>query len=509
MLFNSLEFIIFFCITTVIYFIIAGKYQKYFLLISSAVFYSFTIPWHVLLLFLIIIINYYSSKSISAKSKETGKKFLILIITFNLLILFLFKYFNFLSGNLLALSRYIGWNYSLGTLELILPLGISFFTFKSIAYDIEVYRKNIPAENNIAIFALYILIYPELAAGPIDRPKILLEQLRQTYSFDYNRITSGLKLMAWGFFQKWVIADRLSVLVNGIYEHPYENNGLSFLIATFFFAVQIYCDFSAYSDIAIGAGEVLGFKFARNFNRPYFAKSVSEFWRRWHITLSSWLRDYTFLPSVYSILRKLNNKPFLGVKPENIGYVIGTLLTMFIAGIWHGAKWTFICWGSLIGVYLTVSFITKNLRKKTVRILRLKKIPVVHKVISIVITFSLVCFAWIFFRANSLNDAVFIIKNLHTGLLDYAKTILSFPLKGNFGDVLKPLYLGFNSMEFFLSVISICVLFTINFIQRKTSIRSVIISKPLLLRWIIYLSFLIILLIYGRFENRQFIYMQF
>jgi alginate O-acetyltransferase complex protein AlgI len=506
MIFNSLEFLIFFAITTTIYFIIPRRYQKYLLIASGIFFYSYFIPWHVLILITTIIFNFYSGKLIENANGKKRKNLLVGIILINIAFLFIFKYFNFVSSNITSLSKSIGWNYSIGTLNLILPLGISFYTFKNICYDIEVYRNTIPAEKKFDIFALYILIFPELLAGPIDRPQNLLPQLRESYGFDYVRVTNGLKLMAWGFFQKWVIADRLAFLVNQVYSQPDKFNGMSFTIATFFFAIQIYCDFSAYTDIAIGAGEVLGFKFMQNFNRPYFARSISEFWSRWHISLSTWLRDYIFLPIAYSVLRKLKNKPFLKIKPEYWSYCLATLLTMFIAGLWHGANWTFVCWGTLMGVYLVFSFVTKKPRKLFVKKIRLNRIPFLHKLLSGGITFSLVCFAWIFFRAGDMKEAVYIIRNLYTGYGVYLRTFIS---GHNFSNLMEPFYLGLNSMELYLAVIFTSVLIVVNLIQRRNNIRKLISERPLLIRWALYLLVIFIILIYGRFETRQFIYMQF
>lgn len=509
MIFNSLEFLIFFAFTTFIYFIIPGKYQKYFLIVSSVFFYAYFIPWHVLLLLLIIVLNYYSGKAIGNAEGYKRRVYLTVVIFINVAVLFIFKYYNFLTINLLDLARSIGWNYSLSTLNFFVPLGISFYAFKNISYNIEVYRKTIPAEKSFDIFTLYILIYPELLAGPIDRPQSLLPQLRQTYKFDYERITSGLKLMAWGFFQKWVIADRLALLVNKIYDSPYQNNGLSFTIATFFFAIQIYCDFSAYSDIAIGAGEILGFKFMKNFKRPYFAKSISDFWSRWHISLSTWLRDYLFLPVAYSVLRKLKNKTFLNIKPEYWSYCIAAFFTMFVAGLWHGANWTFITWGVLIGFYLVFSFITKKPRRKLLSILRINKIPFLHRFLSTSTTFSLICFAWIFFRAKDMRESLYIVRNLYTGYGAYFRTVLQDLRTINFSNILDPFFLGLNSMELYLAIIFISALIIINLIQSKVSIRKLISERPFMIRWIIYVIMIFVILIYGRFENRQFIYLQF
>jgi alginate O-acetyltransferase complex protein AlgI len=503
MLFNSLEFLIFFSVTTVIYFLIPLKFQKYFLLISGCVFYAFLVPWHLLILAAIVIGNYLFGRVNDQTNRR--KLYLILIFIFNLGALSLFKYYNFLNSNVAAFAGFIGWNYSIPLLELAIPIGISFYIFKCLSYDIEVYRKNIPAEKRFEIFSLYILIYPELLAGPIDRPQSIIPQLETGYVYDYERVTGGLKLMAWGFFQKWVIADRLAPLVNQVYNNVYAFDGLSYVVATFFFAIQIYCDFSAYSDIAIGAGEVLGFKFMKNFNRPYFAKSVAEFWRRWHISLTTWLRDYLFLPIAYKILRILKNKPFMKIRPEVWSYAGATLITMLLAGLWHGANWTYIIWGSLIGVYLVFSYFTKNIRRKILKLTGLSKPGPIHKFISAGTTFSLICFSWIFFRANNIKESLYIVKHLYTGFHGYINVLFKF----HFPEIIKPLSLGLGPMDLYLAVIFISLLLAVQLFQRKTGIRDFISQKPLVVRWALYLLLIFIILIYGKFETRQFIYLQF
>ena len=348
-----------------------------------------------------------------------------------------------------------------------------------------------------------------MLAGPIDKPQNLIPQLDKGYGFDYDRVTNGLKLMTWGFFQKWVIADRLAVLVDTIYNDPASYSGIYFVFATFLFAIQIYCDFSAYSDIAIGAGEVLGFKFMKNFNRPYFSKSVSEFWRRWHISLTTWLRDYLFLPIAYSTLRKLNNKPFLKIKPEVWAYCTATVLTMFIAGLWHGASWNFVIWGSLIGVYLVFSYFTKKIRRRIIKLFRLNRFPKIHKLLSASITFSLISFVWIFFRANTIGNAKYIIRHLYTGFSGYFKMVFFNLTTFHFKAISAPFLLGLKPIEFYFTILTILFLFAIQMFQRKRNIREFISKQHFLIRWTGYIIIIFIILLFGKFETRQFIYLQF
>lgn len=509
MAFNSLVFLFFFGITTPLYFIIPSRFQRTFLILASLLFCSYLIPWHTLLLFFIILLNFFSGKLIEDLKESKSKVILYSIISIDVGILFIFKYFDFFNLGLSDFANLIGWNYSARTLNLILPLGISFYTFKNVCYNIEVHRQTIKAEGRFDVYFLYITIYPEMFAGPIDRPQNLLKQIVEWHTFEYVRVTNGLKLMAWGYFLKWVIADRLAPLVAKIYDHPRGNPIYGLSLATFYFAIQIYCDFAGYSNIAIGAGQVLGFDFCSNFKRPYFAKSISEFWSRWHISLTSWLRDYVFLPVAYKVLRILKNKTFMSVRPENWSYITATLTTMLIAGIWHGANWTFICWGMLIGIYLLFSFLTKNIRRKLWNFMRLDKSHLIQKIVRIGITFTLVSLAWVFFRANSLNDAIFIIQNLPASVYQFGKLLIDSMISFRLYAFVQCLSLGKNEMESYQIILFISVFFVIEVVERKVDIRDAISRRPLFIRWAIYIGLIVVILIYGRFETRQFIYQQF
>lgn len=268
-------------------------------------------------------------------------------------------------------------------LKLLLPIGLSFHTFQSLSYVIEVYRGHQKAERNFGIYALYVMFYPQLVAGPIERPKNLLHQFYEEHYFDYQRVVDGLKLMLWGLFKKVVIADRLSVLVNEVYGNPSGHQGFLLVIATVFFAFQIFCDFSGYSDMAIGSAQVMGFKLMDNFNRPYFSKSIAEFWKRWHISLSSWFRDYIYIP-------------LGGNRVPQWRMCCNLFLTFLLSGLWHGANWTFVIWGGLNGFYMVFSILTHDPRKKLVQWTGLDRHPKAHKYLNVMVVFSLVCLGWIF-----------------------------------------------------------------------------------------------------------------
>src|SRR5215469_1680696 len=300
MLFNSLEFAIFFPLIVGLYFCLPWRYRTPLLLIASCVFYMAFIPVYILILFVTITIDYVAGICIERSTGRGRKRWLIGSIISTCAVLFVFKYFDFFTANFVGLAGLLGWRLPRPILHIILPIGLSFHTFQSLSYVIEVYRGKQQAERNFIVYATYVMFFPQLVAGPIERPQNLLHQFSERHEFDHARITNGLKRMAWGFFKKLVIADRLALYVNDVYGDPRSYNGLQLTIATFFFAYQIYCDFSGYSDIAIGAARILGFNLMENFQTPFYSRSIAEFWRRWHISLSTWFRDYLYVPIAFS-----------------------------------------------------------------------------------------------------------------------------------------------------------------------------------------------------------------
>lgn len=296
MLFNSLEFLIFFPIVTFLYFILPYGRRALLLLIASCIFYMAFIPRYILILFFTITIDYWAGLQIERAQKERRRKFfLIASLVANIGALALFKYYYFFSANIAWLSHFLGFGFSLPFLDIILPIGLSFHTFQALSYTIEIYRYQQKAETNFLTFALYVMFYPQLVSGPIERPQHLLHQFYEKHDFDCNRVVEGLKWMVWGMFKKIVIEDRLALIVNKVYNQPTEYAGWMLVLATILFAFQIFCDFSGYTDIALGIAKVMGFKLTNNFNHPYFPKSIFEFWKRWHISLSSWFRDYLYI----------------------------------------------------------------------------------------------------------------------------------------------------------------------------------------------------------------------
>ena len=404
MLFNSFHFLIFFLIVVTLYFSIEPKYRWILLLLSSYYFYMSWKVEYVILIIISTLIDYFSALSINKTNNLNKRKFFLgLSICTNLGLLFTFKYFNFVGDSVRAFLALFSIQFSPHVLNILLPVGISFYTFQTLSYTIDVYRGRIKPQTHLGIFAVYVSFFPQLVAGPIERAKNLLPQFYEAKYFDYARVTNGLKLMLWGFFKKLVIADRLSIVVDVVYGNVGDYTGIPLILATVFFAFQIYCDFSGYSDIAIGAAQVMGIKLMDNFKRPYFSRSVAEFWKRWHISLSSWFKDYLYIPLGGS--RVTVHRCYFNIS-----------IVFLVSAIWHGANWTFIIWGALHGFYMVFSLITKNMRNQIIHAIRLTQFPRVHALIQIGTTFSLVCIGWIFFRANNLSDALYVLTHLMSGL---------------------------------------------------------------------------------------------
>jgi D-alanyl-lipoteichoic acid acyltransferase DltB (MBOAT superfamily) len=435
------------------------------------------------------LIDYYAAvKMAKIAEKQKRKKFVILSLCANLGLLFSFKYLNFFSESTRSIFNHFNIFVNIPTFNILLPVGISFYTFQTLSYTIDVYKGKLNAEKHLGIFALYVSFFPQLVAGPIERSSRLLPQFYKKFDFDYNNVTNGLKLIVWGLFKKMVVADRLAILVDKIYNNPSHYNGISFLIATFFFSFQIYCDFSGYSDIAIGAAQTMGYKLMDNFFRPYHSKSISEFWRRWHISLSTWFRDYLYIP-------------LGGNKVTKIRWYYNILITFLISGLWHGANWTFVVWGGLHGFYMLFGDWTKNIRQKLVSISGLEKFPSALKYLRLIITFSLVCFAWIFFRAKNITDAFYIAKHL---FLDTGRIIAYLNCK-----MMRETFYSWHSPEAIISILAIGFMEIIHIIQRHHSIRQMLSERPIWFRWGTYLFLVLSILNFGVVEKVPFIYFQF
>ncbi len=481
MLFNSFHFLVFFPVVTLIYFLLPHRFRWLHLLAASCVFYMAFIPAYILILFFTIVIDYYAGIMISGSEGKRRKMFLLLSIAANVLVLAVFKYYNFFIENVnvlldtLELKRY-----DLPYLNIILPIGLSFHTFQAMSYTIEVYRKKFPPERHFGYYALYVMFYPQLVAGPIERPQNVLPQLHTYHQYDHSRMLSGLRLMLWGLFKKVVIADRIGMMADSVYNNLDQHTGFAYVVATVCFGIQIYCDFSGYSDIAIGSARTMGIDLMVNFKRPYFASTISEFWRRWHISLSTWFRDYVYIA-------------LGGNRVSNIKRNFNLFFVFLISGFWHGASWNFVIWGALHGFFL----ITGNFFQSRFPFLKQRNF------VNILLTFLLANFAWIFFRATAFDDAMQVVRGLFSVHVNGNYfSLVNDDFKGNIT------YLGLPLWKFALTLLLIPVLFIADWFIEKGYVISFD-RQPVVLRWSVYYILIIAILLLGVFETNQFIYFQF
>jgi alginate O-acetyltransferase complex protein AlgI len=416
--FISLPFLVFAACVLPLYFLVPGRWKWAWLLAASYAFYSFAGMTALALLVTSTLLVYAAGLGLD-KAGLPGKRRLIFVLGLisALAGLLIFKYADFFGRLGVSAARLFEPGIVYKPLGLAYVAGLSFYSFKLASYLVDVYRKKCPAERHAGYFALYAAYFPQLLMGPIDRAVRFLPELKKRVVPDLDRIIAGIGLIAWGVFKKIAVADRLGFFVNDMFAKP-EHKGLFLLFGAYFYAFQIYCDFSGYTDIAIGLSKILGYDSAENFRTPYASRSLPEFWSRWHITLSTWLRDYLFLPIAYKTLRGIKEPARLGIKAEAWAYGIGIAVTWALGGLWHGAAWTFVVFGLLHGSYLIVSNATKKPRRRLVRRISLNRLPRFHHAIQILITFNLVSLAWIFFRAKSPAAALAYLHNFSTRIPD-------------------------------------------------------------------------------------------
>lgn len=478
MLFNSWQFAIFLPIVFSLYWITPSKYRWIVILSSSYFFYGCWNVKYLSLIILVTLVSYLGGIGIEKAVDEKHKKLIIwavCIVSFGLL--FVFKYFNFAIESINSLLRLCGREGTNIVSNLLLPVGISFYTFQSIGYVIDVYREEIRAERHFGIFASFVAFFPQLVAGPIERTSNLLPQIKAHHTFNYDKATYGLKLMAWGLFKKVVIADTLGAYVDTTYENLHTFAGFAKVLAIFFFSVQIYCDFSGYSDIARGVAKLFDIDLMENFKSPYFSASIKEFWRRWHISLSTWFRDYVYIPlggSRCSTLKTIRN----------------VMITFLTSGLWHGAAWTFVVWGGGHGALQAVETgISKN------KVLSKISIP---RWIKIVVTFILVSLLWTVFRAESVKDAAYIC------LLNYRDfdSITSWLSRGISN-------LGMGIKEVVRVVCMLMMLAMYDFASLKNDVISHISRINKVVRWAVYFGIVILIFFWAPSESAEFIYFDF
>ncbi len=439
------------------------------LLVASCYFYMSFIPEYILILGGTIVVDYFAGLQIERSEGSARKSWLILSLIVNIGTLAVFKYYNFFIENIQTGGGFFGMHLSLPFLRMVLPIGLSFHTFQAMSYTIEVYRKNQKAERNFGVYALYVMFYPQLVAGPIERPQNVLPQIKEFRPYNWDNVKEGLARMLWGFFKKVVIADRLAMIVDRSFLHVHDSSSLALFAGIVFYYFQIYCDFSGYSDIALGAAKVMNIKLMENFNQPFFSKSMSDFWRRWHISLYSWFYDYVFNPLILS-LRRLGNA----------AVVLALLITFFLSGFWHGAAWQHIVYGVVHGLALVYEYFTRKQRKKIFG--RLPK--GISNGISILLTFLFVVFTRIFFRAENMTNAK-----------DYFRGIFSFSGGSN--------YIGLNRAEIVFSVLVICIM-----LFREKALPGYFIKNDK--RFYFYAGAMVVICyFFGVFSENQFIYFQF
>lgn len=498
MLFNSIEFLIFFPVVVLVYFIIPDRIKYLWLLIASYYFYMCWNAKYAILILISTIITYLSGlvlegikhSNYEASSQVKMKKCVVAAsFIINLGILIYFKYFNFALNIIIRVFESIHIQLNVPEFDIILPVGISFYTFQALSYTMDVYRDDIYAEKNFFRYALFVSFFPQLVAGPIERSKNLLKQLAVPKKLCFEEMREGFLLMLWGFFLKLVLADRIAIYVDTVYGNFPAYPGMYLIVATILFAVQIYCDFSGYSTIAMGAAKILGIQLMENFDAPYLSTSVAEFWRRWHISLTSWFKDYLYIPlggSRKGKLRKYVNK----------------MIVFLVSGLWHGAQISFVVWGGLNGLYQIIGEILQPIRNRVVSILNLNRESLGHKLLHIIGTFILVDFSWIFFRANWLSGAFDMIKSMAT---------VKNPWILFDGSLYQ---CGLDDKNFRIMIYAILILLFSDFCKKKgIKIRKVISKQDDWFRYVFIAFSILFILVFGKYgptyESANFIYFQF
>lgn len=481
MLFNSLEFLAFFIVVTILFYLLPVKWRWFWIIAASCYFYMTFVPIYILILGGTIVLDYYAGILIERSEENEKRQYWTLAITvaLNILILGVFKYYNFFIENVNLFG------FSFPHLNIILPIGLSFHTFQALSYIFEIYRGKQKAERQFSIYAVYVMFYPQLVAGPIERPQNVLPQFKVNHQFSWLLFYEGIRLMVWGFFKKVVVADRLSIYVDILFNPQSDyHNYLNVIIGAVFFLIQIYCDFSGYSDIAIGAAKTLGIDLMVNFNRPLESKSISEFWRRWHISLSSWFNDY-FFNSVSASTRRWGLE----------GIAIAVILTFALSGLWHGAAWTFIIFGLFHGIAIVFELYTQKQRTKISKFFPKK----IWFFLCWLITFLFACFVLIFFRAHTIPQAITFLKDIFT--LNHGNGFRKV--------IFSPDKTSLTTFSGSALIFSSVLIFATFLIEKKTTPTfKELNNKPIL--DILFMTFcLVTIFLFGVFQRNTFIYFQF
>ncbi len=491
MLFNSVAFLIFFPVVTLLYFLLPHKLRWSWLLAASCFFYMFFKPEYILILGFTIVVDYFAGILIAQQSDpKRRKQYLLISLVANIGVLAVFKYYNFLNDNLTGLATLFGFKNPVPYLTMLLPIGLSFHTFQAMSYTLEVYRGNQEPEKHFGIYALYVMFYPQLVAGPIERPQNVLHQFHQRHHFRLDNLYAGLQQIVWGLFKKVVIADRIAIIVDHVYAQPSLHNGFSLLLTILLYSFQIYCDFSGYSDIALGTAKVMGFDLMKNFNFPFRSKTVTEFWRRWHISLYTWFSDYLYTP--LAIAQRDRGK---------WGVVFAILVTFSVSGLWHGASWTFVVYGLLHGMALSYESLNKKYRKRAA-----KNTPAwLYAPFSLLTTFFFCSAAWVYFRSGTFAQANYILGHVFTRQPGH--NYFEVPGHQVWGEPVK--YLGVPASELFGTLALIPLLLLLEQLLSNRKNEAVLQRLPAAVRWPIYYSVLFLLIFLGVYSKNNFIYFQF
>jgi D-alanyl-lipoteichoic acid acyltransferase DltB (MBOAT superfamily) len=480
--FDSLKYFLFLPVVYLVYYFVGDRLRWTVLLAASLLFYAaLNVPYLLVVLALVAMATYSFGLWLDqAKSPESKRALLWSGIAVNVLILILMKYLQFLSENLQALSALLSLDAQIRPVKAFVAIGVSYYIFQAMSYLFDIYLEIEKPERHFGYFALYLSFFPKLLQGPIERAGDLIPQLKNRYEFNYDNMRSGMLLFTWGLFKKVVLADRLALFVDPVFNNVHSYSGGALLLATYFYAIQIVCDFSGYTDMALGTAKMFNINLTQNFNTPYLATSIADFWRRWHISFSRWILDYIFKP----LQMQWRNA-------KNWGSASALIITFLISGIWHGASWGFMIWGGLHGLYLACSVFYKPYQKKIHKKLKLENTRLL-KIWQTFITFHLVCFAWIYFRANNISDANFVVKKL----------------LADFGGGYNFLFSNGNR-ELFILCMSFTVLSIVTLLEaRKWSMRNLF-EFPLINRWVIYSVLVVTVMMFNVTSNHSYIYFKF
>lgn len=479
MLFNSWQFGVFLPIVFALYWSVPQRFRWALILASSYWFYmSWNVKYVVLILFTTLI-SYMAAIFLERYQNVRVKKFILAFTLISCLgVLFVFKYFNFFAGAFVDFMNLFALKLHPVTLKLLLPVGISFYTFQTLAYVIDVYRGNVKAEKHFGVYAAFISFFPQLVAGPIERTNNLLPQIKAAPDFDYSQATYGMKLMTWGFFKKLCVADVVAVYSDRVFNDVYNYRGFALVLAVFFFTVQIYCDFSGYSDIARGCAKLFGINLMENFRSPYFSASVREFWSRWHISLSTWFRDYVYIPLGGNRCSKLRRN-------------MNLMITFIVSGLWHGANWTFLAWGAVHGLAQIIenAFLPKNFEPHGIM-----------RGVRVIFTFAFVMLAWVFFRANTIGEAFYVLENIFTGINNIRMYLI--------GAGYQAIAIARESKFGILIAVLVLILWDWLSVKRDI-IAQISMNKSAVLRYAFYFVLLSAVLFLKATDTTEFVYFQF